>query len=173
MDLGGLPVTLLDTAGLREAEDEVERIGVARALDRAGKADLRVFLMEGDERLEGLVPGDEDIVARAKADLVGSGDFGVSGVSGAGVPELIDRIGNALSNRVSGGSSFSRERHRAALNGAIMALRSVLQELQNGVRVDVVGEELRHAIRRLDSLVGRVDVEEVLGEIFGSFCIGK
>lgn len=95
MDLGGLPVTLLDTAGLRESEDKVEAIGIERAIERAEAADLRVFLAAPGEALV-LTPEEDDIVLHPKADLVGVEANGISGKTGQGVSELIDRIQSTL-----------------------------------------------------------------------------
>ncbi|WP_126975241.1 tRNA uridine-5-carboxymethylaminomethyl(34) synthesis GTPase MnmE [Frigidibacter oleivorans] len=170
MDLRGLPVTVLDTAGLRATEDAVEAIGVERALARARAADLRVFLMVDDGLPEGLEPAGEDIVIRGKADAGG----GVSGRTGAGVPELMDRIGAILSARASDAGVVTRERQRLAILRAIEALESARDDVREGShKAELAAEEMRRAIRALDSLVGRVDVEHLLGEIFSSFCIGK
>lgn len=170
MDLHGLPVTVLDTAGLRKAEDAVERIGVERAIARAEAADLRVFLISEDGLPEGLTPRDEDIVLRGKADAGG----GVSGKTGAGVSDLVERITAVLETRASGAAIVTRERHRLALLRAVEALESARFEVSSGgERADLAAEEMRRAIRALDSLVGRIDVEHLLGEIFASFCIGK
>ena len=84
MDLRGLPVTFLDTAGLREAKDAVEAIGVKRAIDRAEAADLRVFLSDGVSIYSGLTPKDHDIQVRGKADLIPSNGPSVSGKDRAG-----------------------------------------------------------------------------------------
>ncbi|GGH55372.1 tRNA uridine-5-carboxymethylaminomethyl(34) synthesis GTPase MnmE [Frigidibacter albus] len=170
MDLAGLPVTILDTAGLRETEDAVEAIGVERALTRARAADLRVFLIAEDGLPEGLEPLPEDIVLRGKADAGG----GVSGKTGAGVAELIARVTSILEARAAGAAVVTRERHRLAILRAVTALESARVEVLNGAdRAELAAEDMRHAIRALDSLVGRVDVEHLLGEIFASFCIGK
>ena len=168
MDLRGLPVTLLDTAGIRDTEDIVEGIGVARAKDRAAQADLRVVLVESGSSPD--IPlGTDDLVLTAKGDLTGEG---ISGKTGLGVDALIDRITEILEKRVSAVGVASHERHRQALDRGLRALRSAEQALGH-LGAEVVAEHLRDALRALDVLVGRVDVEMVLGEIFASFCIGK
>lgn len=171
MDLHGLPVTFLDTAGLRETDDTVELIGVRRGLERAKKADLRVFLI-GDDTISGdLFPLTDDIEIHSKADIGGAG---VSGKTGQGVSELVEKITSVLQNRAAGAGTATRDRHRIAMDRAIIALELAQDEIRNGSdRTELAAENLRIAVRALDSLVGRVDVEHILDEIFTSFCIGK
>ena len=170
MDIGGLAVTLLDTAGLRETEDRVEQIGIDRALARARMADLRVFLTS-DTDLPGIEPEGDDIVVRGKADL---GGVGVSGKTGQGIAELIEGIGQRLQARSASAGVITRERHRLAIERAIEAMESAMAEVRRGsARAELAAAELRIALRALEALVGRVDVENLLDEIFSSFCIGK
>ena len=170
MDIGGLAVTLLDTAGLRETADPVERIGIERALDRARLADLRVFLESGED-VPGIMPMQGDINISGKADVTGKG---VSGKTGQGVPELIAAIGERLLLRSADAGLVTRERHRLAIERAIGAMESARVEIEKGAaRAELAAAELRIAIRALEALVGRVDVENLLDEIFSSFCIGK
>lgn len=177
MDLDGLPVTLLDTAGLRETDDPVEKIGVTRAVARAAEADLRIFLVDDVDAMDSFgVPillGDE--VVAAKADLGRTVSLqAVSGLTGAGVDELLGRIGQTLASRVAHAGSANRERHREALKAALSALESAMDHVRDGPgSVDLATEDLRLAIRRLDGLMGKVDVENVLDVIFSSFCLGK
>lgn len=170
MSINGLAVTLLDTAGLRETVDEIERKGVNLALRRAKQADLRVFLM-GDDPLPALQPDPDDIVVRGKADFGGDG---VSGLTGHGIPRLLAEIGSRLNRRSAGAATVTRERHRLAIERAIRSLESARHEIERGAeRAEIAADNLRLAIRALESLVGRVDVESLLDEIFSSFCIGK
>jgi tRNA modification GTPase len=171
-DLKGMPVTLLDTAGLRETEDAIEKIGVSRTRERSAMADLRVYLrMPSSDVPEGVVAPD-DIVVTGKSDLDGSGD--VSGRTGEGVDKLLEEIHDRLSSRLQRLGTATHRRHRFLMERAIEALA-----LARGVLTDrpdcpeIAAEHMRHAIRSLDSLTGRIDVEAVLGEIFSSFCIGK
>jgi tRNA modification GTPase len=172
-DLDGLPVTFLDTAGLRESDDQIEMIGVARAKDRAGQADIRVHMLMTDEQPQlDVVLG--DIVVGAKADASSSDGFAISGKTGTGVDELISRIGKELSGRVASVGVAMRERHRIALGQAIDGLDVAINALDDPLGMsDLIAEDLRTSVRAVDSLVGRVDVEHVLDEIFMSFCIGK
>lgn len=174
MDLGGLPVTVLDTAGLRDTEDEVERIGVDRALRRAEAADLRVFLLDGSD-LPLVAPRAGDLLVRGKADLLpASGGLAVSGLTGAGLSELVSAITSELQARARGAATIVRDRQRQAVSRALTALESAADEVREGApRAEFAAERLREAARALDMLVGRVDVEHLLDEIFASFCIGK
>lgn len=173
MDLGGLAVTLLDTAGLRETDDQIEAIGVARAIARAERADLRVFLLDRGE-VPLLTPHEGDLVVQGKADLYPGDGLRVSGRTGAGVSEFVSAVTARLSSRAAGAGVMTRERHRDALMRAFEALESARNEVLRGPdRAVLAAEGLRQAARALESLVGRVDVEHLLDEIFKSFCIGK
>ena len=170
MEIAGLAVTLIDTAGLREAEDEIERLGIDRGRARAAGADLRVYLQGAPgETPEGLVP--EDIVVLSKADLWGVP--GISAATGEGIGGLIERIAGVLRGRAARSSVFTRERHFDKLARAREALLAAESGLSAGLSWDLVGEDVKQAIRALDGIIGRVDVEDVLGRIFSSFCIGK
>jgi tRNA modification GTPase len=174
MNLAGLPVTILDTAGLRDGADDVEQIGIERGVKRADMADLRVFLQDEAVDKRFLVPKDGDIVVLSKADQRGDGKDAVSGKTGQGVDQLIDRIVAELERRVSSAGVMTRERHRVAMQSAIVAMESALDELgASAGRSELIAAELWVAIKALDQLVGRIDVENLLDEIFASFCIGK
>ncbi|WP_299846592.1 tRNA uridine-5-carboxymethylaminomethyl(34) synthesis GTPase MnmE [uncultured Roseovarius sp.] len=173
MDLGGLPVTLLDTAGLRESDDVVETMGIDRARQRAGVADLRVFLVEKGKTPDFAI-GPDDIVLNAKADLLSDKANAVSGQTGFGISQLVDQIASILKTRTAGIGVATRLRHQHAMVRGRDALTSMMSLLPQGEdTADIAAEELRTAIRSLDSLVGRVDIENVLDEIFASFCLGK
>ncbi len=170
MDLKGLPVTILDTAGLRDGQDAVEVIGINRALGRAGDADLRIFLADDNEVLP-LAQQPDDIRVTPKADISGSG---ISGVTGEGVSELLDKIYQTLEQRSSHAGLATHERHRIAMQSTLTALDLVLPLVDLGPEhYDIAAEELRTAVRSLEALVGRIDVENLLDEIFSSFCLGK
>jgi tRNA modification GTPase len=172
MDLRGLPVTVLDTAGLRDAGDEIERIGIDRARARAEAADLRVFLRSSPDEHPNITLKPDDIVLLGKADLHGA--EGISGTTGQGVSALIDRIAETLSSRAARQAIATHARHAEAMKSALGALEAGLNEVKAGPdRTELAAENLRTAIRRLDSLIGRIDVEMVLGEIFSRFCLGK
>ena len=176
MDLKGLPIAILDTAGLRESEDPVESIGIAKAVARAESADMRIFLTESDNAEELKVDlKSGDLILRSKADLAPDvGMPAVSGKTGQGVSELVECVHRELAGRASGVETATRERHRLAIKSAIKALESCAHELNDGGRnLEVAAEELRSAADALGALIGKIDAEKVLGEIFASFCVGK
>jgi tRNA modification GTPase len=134
-------------------------------------ADLRVFLVEDAGAELPLTVEEDDIVVRGKADKFGSG---LSGLTGEGLPELLDGVFTILEGRASNAGLAIRERHRVALLRASDALSACDQEMRYGMdRAEIAAEELRTAVRALESMIGRVDIESVLDEIFASFCLGK
>lgn len=173
MDLKGLPVTLLDTAGLRETEDRIEALGVERARMRAAEADLRIFLLEYGETPE-FAPKIDDIVAISKADLHDADGFAISPKYGDGIDKLIDGISGILGKRTLQAGVATRDRHRSEMSLAKHHMGVALGWVEQGPdSYDIAAEELRLAIRALGRLVGAVDVEDMLGEIFSRFCVGK
>ncbi len=172
MDIGGLPVTLLDTAGLRETTDGVEQIGVRLAQRRGGTADLRIHLVE---------PGVGPILQVDKDDLVligkddkGGHENGVSGRTGYGVERVLELVRIALSARVSEAGLATRNRHRTALDAGVRHLDAAISLLEEGPDIyEICSEEIRSAVRKMEVLVGHVDVEHLLDDIFANFCIGK
>ncbi|AHD02629.1 tRNA uridine-5-carboxymethylaminomethyl(34) synthesis GTPase MnmE [Leisingera methylohalidivorans] len=173
MDLAGLPVTLLDTAGLRDTDDHVEGIGIALARKRAEDADLRVFLAEDTDILD--VPMENgDVRLRPKADLRGDAVNAISGKSGQGIDRLVEHISMILQNRSAQAGIATRARHRDAMLSALASLNEAQDILSRGSGFyDIAAEEMRSAIRALETLVGRIGVENLLDEIFSSFCLGK
>ena len=173
MDLGGLPVTFLDTAGLRASTDKIETIGIERAMERAKQADLRVFLASSDEKLLLDLEAD-DIRVIPKADLEKPETGGISGKTGQGVSDLLDKIQKILGAQVSDAGIATQEKHRSAMMSALESLRVAENVVESGPEAyDIAAEELRSSIRSLEVLVGRIDVENVLDEVFSSFCLGK
>jgi len=175
MDLEGFPVTFLDTAGIRESEDVLEEMGIARGIQRAKMSDVRVHLLMDDEEAQDFEAAGLDIHLIGKSDTrepIESG--GISGKTGEGVQGLIQQIVGHIKGLASGAGIATRSRHEVALVQAADLLLRVQDRLEeSGYPVDLLAEDLRSAIRSLDVLVGRIDVENVLGEIFSSFCIGK
>lgn len=171
MDVRGLPVTLLDTAGVRDTADKVEKAGIERTLARAEAADLRVFI---GRRPMGVRSEEQDLTVVPKADLLdGPVEYGISGQSGLGVDELLGRIGDALEGRVLDDQLLVTQRQRFATMRAIERVEEAVLGLQSEVAIELIAEELIAANRFLGELIGRIGVEDMLGEIFAEFCIGK
>ena len=173
MDLNGLPVTLLDTAGIRESDDEIEALGIELALRRAAGADLRVVLYE-EADLPDVSMDPDDIVLKAKIDYGSSSEDGISGKTGAGVDRLLNNISSVLTDRASGAGLATHARHAVAMGSAVKGIQSAMMLLRSGPdQYDIAAAELRIGIYALEALVGRIDAENLLDEIFASFCLGK
>lgn len=180
-DLGGLPVVLVDTAGLRDSDDLIEREGVARARARMDQADLVLWLSAGDAPdpggggVESFAPC-RILKVATKVDLdlpMVAADIAVSAKTGDGIDRLLNLIKDAAAQSMDGGADavLTRERHRAVLNEVHVCLDRAADAGQGGV--ELLAEDLRLALRHLGRMTGAVDVEEVLDRIFSSFCIGK
>ncbi len=177
LEIDGYVVTLSDTAGLRDSDDPVEAEGVRRARARAESADLRLWVRapgDPDGPAAALFRND-DLIVRTKSDL---------GVEGVGLPISV-RTGDGLEAlhvwlaarlaRDLSGSDFppvTRARHARRLGSALMSVRSASAAIERG-QAELAGDDLRAASRALSSVTGEVGVEDVLGEVFASFCIGK
>ena len=185
LDLDGYPVTVIDTAGIRETDDPVEQEGVRRARARAADADLVLWLSDSPQ-----VAIDQDGVApiwtvRNKIDLEEAGRslaeavvpgqeiFQISASRGDGVPELIAAL-VGFAQRYFGGAEgglISRTRQRKLLQETVASLQRCISVIGQGE--ELAAEELRAAAHSLGRLLGRVDVEDILDVIFREFCIGK
>lgn len=192
LDLDGYPVTVIDTAGIRETDDPVEQEGVRRARARADDADLVLWLVEGERavdpgavrslgkaRDDGAPTSGSVWIVRNKIDLGGPGEAGphggfeISASRGDGIPELVDALvmfAGAFFG-ASEGAVVTRARQRDLLRRTSDSLRRSLELVEDGE--ELAAEELRAAAYALGRLLGRVDVEDVLGAIFEKFCIGK
>jgi tRNA modification GTPase len=182
LDLRGYPVTLVDTAGIRESHDPIEQEGVARARRRAKSADLTLWL---DDGASGHAPhaGSPTFWVRTKIDLgtaPASGrtapaapKFAISAKTGAGVDALLDALANLAAERMSSREPalLTLERHRRAFQDARQALVSTLKP--NMAELELIAEDLRRAAAAVDRVVGRIGAEDVLGEIFARLCVGK
>jgi len=184
LDLNGYPLTLLDTAGIRDSADPVEQEGVRRARDRAAAADLVLWVVDAAE-LPVSPPSPAAWVVFNKIDsmnsnyegnIVGTRDihvFKLSALTGQDVNSLIEALTHYAKNTLGGEPALvSRERHRRFLTDTQTALDRAIVEGPAG-REDIIAEELRLAARALGRLTGRVDVEDLLNVIFRDFCIGK
>ncbi len=175
LNLNGLAVTLLDLAGIRKTDDAVEGLGVDRAIERGKSADLRVFLVANLNEVDGfgLDVSADDIIVFGKGDLLEGKDKQISGKTGLGVDALLARISAIVETRVAGSSLLIRKRHLEAIDSARAHLMTTLNGLENDDLGELVVADLRFAVEALDILVGKIDIEHVLGEIFADFCIGK
>jgi tRNA modification GTPase len=194
LDLNGYPVTVLDTAGIRESEDPVEREGVRRARERAAAADLILWVVDATTEAVGpnleaertadaspavwLVRNKIDLLpdkgASARAIAAEPLCFPISATQGTGLDALITALSAHAADAFALGEPplVTRERHRTALRDCLDALDRALAEGASG-REEVLAEELRIAARALGRLTGRVDVEDILDVIFRDFCVGK
>lgn len=171
LDMDGYAVSLIDTAGVRETTDPLEKLGIEKGLARAAEADLRVYLKENPEEIVNR-EGEKDLVVLSKCDVWGLP--GVSGKSGEGVDLLINQISERLRLATNTSTIFSRERHFENLSNARDSLCVAISVLSEEVRREELAvAKIREAVAQLDSLVGNIDAETVLGRIFSSFCIGK
>lgn len=188
LDLGGYPLTLIDMAGLRESDDPVERIGVERAMARANDADLKLALFDG-ARWPGLDPetarliDDETIICLNKSDLLAPGaDYRIASRDtlclschdGDGIDRLVARLTGLARNAMASGDApvLTRARHRQALNEVQAALRRI-DTAPPAPELALIAEDLRIAMQAMGRITGKVGVEDVLDQIFSSFCIGK
>lgn len=170
VDLGGVPVTLIDTAGLRESEDIIEAEGVRRGRARAASADLILNVVDASSPEAAFETG---LMIANKIDLAPSpgGVLGVSATTGEGLPALLEcLVAEARRLTFSGADPIlTRARHGAALRDAAAALRAALSCPLPELR----GEEMRLAMQALGRLTGTVDVDAILDDVFSAFCIGK
>jgi len=186
LDLGGYPVTVVDTAGLREAAGTVEQEGVRRAGSRADAADLVLWLQDVTaERPPPLVvPAAPRVLSvGTKIDLLAAADslggkasvfdLAVSTVSGQGLDRLVEALADAARESLAAGEAplITRARQRAALKACQAALGDAVEA--DGKALELRADDLRRATDALGRVTGRVDVEELLGVIFAEFCIGK
>jgi tRNA modification GTPase len=183
LDLDGYPVTVIDTAGIRETDDPVEQEGVRRARARAADADLVLWLTDsprGAVQHEGVAPVwtvrnkiDLEAAGRPLADTQRQEAFQISAIGGDGVPNLIAALVGFAQAYFGGGEGglIGRTRQRVLLQETAASLERSLEVVGQGE--ELAAEELRAASHSLGRLLGRVDVEDILDVIFREFCVGK
>ena len=187
LNLDGYPVVISDTAGIRESKDEIEKKGIKLALKRAEDADLNIIVIEPKSVdftgfLNDLV-SDKSIIVINKIDLNYKNinqqiqkfnPILISIKNETNLEELINRIKDKLKNKFvsSNETLITRERHRHSLEACVQNLKN-FEEKNSKEDFDKAAEDLRLATRHLGMIVGKVDVEEILGSIFSDFCIGK
>ena len=185
LNIDGYPVILADTAGIRSATNEIEKKGISLALDKSKEADLNIVVIDNsskdiDEEIKKLI-NKNSIVLLNKSDISNKQNHKfdtdvvlASVTNNINIDQLINKIKDKLSNKYSTSDSIliSRERHRVKLNDSLKELDKFLKKDHNK-DLELAAEDLRMATRHLGSIVGKVDVEEILGSIFKDFCIGK
>ncbi|MBS4045542.1 MAG: tRNA uridine-5-carboxymethylaminomethyl(34) synthesis GTPase MnmE [Alphaproteobacteria bacterium] len=189
LDLGGYPVVLADTAGLRESADAIESEGVQRALKRAESADLKIVVLDATRKTvpketEALIDQDAIVVAnKADATAVLSGwelngrrVLPISVRTHTGMDALLDLLEKEVVARIglTGSATLTRARHREALTDCIAALDRFLRGSErHNTSAELAAEDVRLAARSIGRITGRIDVEDLLDVIFRDFCIGK
>ena len=184
LNIDGYPVILADTAGIREAKSEVEKKGIILALNRSKDADLNLIVIDNsskqlDKNIQSLI-NENCIIVLNKSDINNKlkHDFKdailVSVKENKNIDELIKKIKEKLSSKflISQNILITRERHRSKLNECLKEIDNFLKKDQKR-DIEMAAEDLRLATRHLGGIVGKVDVEEILGSIFKDFCIGK
>ena len=188
LNIDGYPVVLSDTAGIRESKDEIEKKGINLALKKAENADLNIVVIEPKNAhftgfLKGLVSSDKTLVVVNKSDLGIENmleDFSqynpiyISIIKEKNIDTLISTIRNKLKNKFLSNQNIliTRERHRLHLEQCLNHLEN-FENKRDEQDFDKAAEDLRLAARELGKIVGKFDVEEILGSIFNDFCIGK
>jgi tRNA modification GTPase len=181
IEIGGLPVTIADTAGLRESSDLVEGIGIERARQAAQAAEIVLYLIDlsvglTDEDRNELARLDNVQVVYTKADLApGAPDeLSISAVSDAGIEVLLRRLDELVRERFAAPEgALVNERQRAAVAEAGSAVQAAINSVESGFDEQMILVDLYRAANALALLTGAITREDVLAEIFGKFCIGK
>jgi tRNA modification GTPase len=192
IEIGGLPVTLADTAGLRESADLVEGIGIERAREAARQADIVLYLIDSavglteEDARERQVLYENEILVYTKADLVGrptasydvlgrpTTPVAISAVTDHGIDELLRRLDALVRERFAAPEgALVNERQRVAIAECEAALQAALSSIESGLDEQMIVVDLYRAANALGTLTGAITREDVLAEIFGKFCIGK
>jgi tRNA modification GTPase len=190
INLRGLPIKLVDTAGLRETSDEIEQAGIERTRQQLRRADLALEVVDGSQPRDAAqsraMARDElpplHVLILNKADLGEHASW--SDAEAVRISclnrEGLDALADAIMARISGATGAPRDwsaainaRHQAALEKARDFAAAAREALTSGLSPEFVAEELRAAMDAVGEVVGRVDTEEILGRIFSTFCIGK
>jgi tRNA modification GTPase len=181
LDIEGLPLTLIDTAGLRGSDDAIESIGMDLTRTKAQTADLVLWLSEAAAPIQPDLTTPAEVwrlftkadLAEPKGGKMGEREICLSAATGENLDLLTERLAAFARAVTAQGQNalITRERHRRAFAAAAAALGAIAE--QTDAPVEILAEHLRAACHALESLIGRVDVEDILGEIFARFCIGK
>lgn len=187
LELDGLPIVLLDTAGIRDSDDSIEAEGVRRAREAQRTADLVLQIIDlsqkhkpQDDSVAELPTGIEVLTVYNKIDLSGTpahiekDEVFLSALTGEGLDLLVDHLKRVAGYQDTDSSQFTaRQRHIDALNRARAHLDAGIEQLMQNQAAEILAEELRLAQQVLGEITGEVTSDELLGRIFSSFCIGK
>ena len=185
LNIDGYPVILADTAGIREAKNEVEKKGISLALSKSKEADLNIIMIDNssknvNDKIKNLINKDS-IVLLNKSDIKDYQNYHfnaetilVSVKDNKNIDIFIKKLKEKLSKKFISNNSalITRERHRVKLKECLKEIEKFLKKDQSK-DIELAAEDLRMATRHLGSIIGKVDVEEILGSIFQDFCIGK
>ena len=176
VQINGVYVTFLDTAGLRDTKDTIEKKGISLIKKRLKTVALKIFLIkkESDLKSMGVKVGANDLILKSKADRGNSTKYrGISGKTGFGVKDAIDKIGTKLPTVYVNSGVIATYRQQSKTNDLLSLLSDLTTDIKNGLDVELIAEKARDGLKIVEELTGKIDTEEVLGIIFKSFCIGK
>ena len=176
VQINGVYVTFLDTAGLRDTKDTIEKKGISLIKKRLKTVALKIFLIkkESDLKSMGVKVGTNDLILKSKADRGNSTKYrGISGKTGFGVKDTIDKIGTKLPTVYVNSGVIATYRQQSKTNDLLSLLSDLTTDIKNGLDVELIAEKARDGLKIVEELTGKIDTEEVLGIIFKSFCIGK
>ena len=176
VQINGVFVTFLDTAGLRDTQDTLEKKGISVLRKRLKAVAFNIFLVnkEADLTTLGVEVGQNDLVFKAKADRGNKTRFsGVSGKTGLGVKEVFKLIETKLPKFYFKSGVITTHRQQSKIVGLREILLDIRCDIDSRLGVELVAEKARYGLKLVEELTGRIDTEEVLGIIFNSFCIGK
>ena len=190
--IGNLPLVLMDTAGIRKSEDEIEKIGIDKSYEAGQDADIVLYVIDADvgitdEDLEVIgIFGDKVILLYNKADLLDKQQLDtickrsafrslvcVSAATGFGFDELFEKLETIYLPNTHENEIITRERHSLLIESAIQFLKSAIHEIKNGTTEDLVSINLREAYRNLGEILGEEIADDIAEKIFAEFCVGK
>ena len=174
--INGIFVTFLDTAGLRETKDTIEKKGIAIIKKRLKSVALKIFLINKETDLTniGVKILQNDLILKAKADKGNKTRYkGISGKTGLGVSEAISLIEKKLPKLYFNNGSIATYRQQSKISDLLDVFLDLEFDIKSGIDVEIVAEKARFGLKLIEELTGKIDTEEVLGIIFNSFCIGK
>ncbi len=183
LDLKGLPVLMIDSAGIRDAADEIENEGIRRTIEQAQRADMVLWLQPGQgdrmpptrDILDAGRPVIEVITQIDKGGTINKGALSISAKTGQGMDLLVSNLFEQLSQSGDQGRAsalLTRERHRVAVEEALEFIDRAMNSV-HGTGVELIAEEIRLAARAIGKITGNVSVDDILDRLFSSFCIGK